>query len=288
MSLLIVVSSVALSYYDIINTYYKEVVLHTNGKSEEAGFCVMVPFDMHDDLIKSYIFLVCKFVLEIVIPMVIILVTQVIMYIKLRQQAKRMSRSTTQDQTQRLQKLSKTFITVVIAFYICVFPHYFQHMYENYLIVYDFTHYAHIVIRDRQIHEFFTITTYINCTLNPFIYSKIHERIFVACKWLWKKIKKIKPTILDTEQPPQEIQQWPVGSFKNLPRVKVAIFEGNNKCKSDVGLPNINSNDSHKEDEAEEIDVENPEINQRGGIDVECGKVNASYERFENSLIVLR
>ena len=210
--------------------------------------------------------------LGIVIPMVTLLVTHVLMYITLRKQAVRMSQSTTQDQTQRLREITKTFIVVVAAFYVCVFPHSFWHTYESYLVMSNMNDRQKIRTKAMHAHDTFTIMMYLSCCLNPFIYSKLHLRIFAACKWLHSKIKELFPAVRKTRNLRHGNQQWPLESFRSLAGVKAAI-----NCDDDVRLRNLNSDGSQKRCGDGKVDSENTV----GNVNAECGKVNATFKRYE-------
>ena len=192
----IVACSVILAIDNTRRLHCKEVINFLDGKPVVLHVCN--PINPHQKItheqlqteLRWYLF---GFSIGIVLPMIILLVTHVIMYLMLRRQARRMSQSSTVDHNQRLRKISRTFIVVVLAFYICVFPHFCMHMYEYYLkiskgvSVDDITHnYGHT-------HNIFTITTFFNRWLNPFIYSKLNKKSFF---WMQMRVEEVKESTI--------------------------------------------------------------------------------------------
>ena len=218
-SLGIMACSLVLAIDNTSRLHYKDVINYIDGTPVILSICNAI--DPHQkitlkQLQTELVWYSIGFSVGIVLPMIILLVTHLIMYLKLRRQARRMSRSSTEDQNQRLRNISRTFIAVVLAFYICVFPHFCMHMYEYYLKISKRMSIDDINHHHDHAHNIFTITTYFNCCLNPFIYSKIHKRIFAGCKCVWKKLKKVLSKVFEENNLKGKDTLWPNGTYKGF------------------------------------------------------------------------
>ena len=217
--------SVILAIDNTRRLHYKEVINFLDGKPVVLHVCNPInPHQKitHEQLQTELLWYSFGFSIGIVLPMIILLVTHVIMYLMLRRQARRMSQSSTADHNQRLRKISRTFIVVVLAFYICVFPHFCMHMYEYYLKISNKMSIDDINHHHDHAHNIFTITTYFNCCLNPFIYSKIHKKIFSNFRCLLEKMKKELCSCFVKDNARRNIP-WPVGTYKGFVHTNVGL-----------------------------------------------------------------
>ena len=123
-----------------------------------------------------------KTVLGIWIPILIVASCYMVLFIRLRQQVLFRSRSSSNTSSNaQTQILSRTFSVIVLAFFICMLPgtsiwlHYTYQLYtRGFNIKMWHSHQAAIDIS--------WAVTNLNCCLNPFIYGKLHRKLWTFIK----------------------------------------------------------------------------------------------------------
>ena len=123
-------------------------------------------------------------IIGIWIPMLIVVTVHIIMYLKLRREAKIISQSSSSNTNNQMQRISKTFLVTVIVFFICLLPWSVMHVLwwkfgdtTNSTVFIDIRNYS------------LTLANTNSC-LNPFIYSKLHQKIFVWGQRIFRYICK--------------------------------------------------------------------------------------------------
>ena len=107
--------------------------------------------------------------------MVFIAIVYALLYFKLKEQAEIRQKTSSHDAHAQLNKISRTFKRVLMAFYVCYLPFTLQ-----YLVHASFQYFG-IKVNAYASNIALTITSnlwVINCCINPLIYSKIHTRIY--------------------------------------------------------------------------------------------------------------
>ena len=113
--------------------------------------------------------------LGIWLPMLLIAITYIAMYRKLKKEAQLAQNNSTQDSHAQLTQISQTFTIVLFVFYICYLPLSIQH------VVYYYFRYSERPINKSAYINYRAITQfllYTNSCLNPIIYSKVHLKIY--------------------------------------------------------------------------------------------------------------
>ena len=113
------------------------------------------------------------------IPMVIIVLTHTVMFLKLKKEARIRSQSTSSDTSNQMQQISKTFLVTVIIFLVCLLPWSIIDCLRWKLN--DDTD-TEFTVSLTRMNNYSLALANLNSCLNPFIYSKIHLKI-----WHWMK-----------------------------------------------------------------------------------------------------
>ena len=117
--------------------------------------------------------------LGIWLPMILITVVYILMYIKLKRQAKIRRHTTSHDSQAQMNSISRTFTMVVVVFYICYLPP------SILLLIYLESIHRQMSIDDDAYTVTVSVTDFLwysNSCLNPIIYSRIHEKIYECIK----------------------------------------------------------------------------------------------------------
>ena len=115
------------------------------------------------------------------LPSLLIAVTYILMYLRLKKQASRRQQSSTYNSNSQMLQISHTFSIVLFAFYICHLPYTITHAIHRCL------EYFHKPLNDdvyQMVRPFAIFLFLSNSSLNPIIYSKIHVKIFSGFKRL--------------------------------------------------------------------------------------------------------
>ena len=118
------------------------------------------------------------------IPSVILIMTQVMMYNRMKHSTVIHSTSTEQDRFLQLElsRAFKTFSTILFVFAICIIPYAIQLHIMTFLIAYK----AMFLLRNKDLIYSINNGIYIlmstNCIWNAAIYGKIHRHVLKICK----------------------------------------------------------------------------------------------------------
>ena len=113
-------------------------------------------------------------------PMLIIFLVHIMMYVRLKNRALTRQGTSSHDYQGQLSRISRTFTTILVTFYICYLPTSIQHM----ILLCDKYFKKEIVDPDIYNHAL-TITNlllFCNSSMNPIIYSKIHLKIYSSIR----------------------------------------------------------------------------------------------------------
>ena len=123
---------------------------------------------------QNFVNEIIGFCLGIWTPMLTVVVIYVKMYMHLKKRANVRRKISTQDSTVQMQKVVMTFFITVLGFYFCLLPmtiyqtiDYHPKRFDRYNRLYLVSH-------------IFGALANANSCLNPFIYSKIHLRVYRA------------------------------------------------------------------------------------------------------------
>ena len=122
-------------------------------------------------------------------PMLLIVIVYAMMYVRLKHQAEIRQQASSHDSRSQLTRISRSFTTVLVTFYVCYLPATIQH------IMYFHYRYYKKEISPYVYNDILTITNLLlfsNSCMNPIIYSKIHLKIYrsirkfiASCKQKW-------------------------------------------------------------------------------------------------------
>ena len=122
--------------------------------------------------------------------MLIVLFTHIVMFVKLREQAVARKHTSTNEKGNQLQSISKRFVIIVCAFYVCLLPKTIISDYKTYynwvegvMSMSNITH---------KMENFATPLLNLNSCLNPLIYSKLHQKFLPGLRWVWRKSTSIR------------------------------------------------------------------------------------------------
>ena len=171
--------SLLLQVYDGIHyKMLKNQLAYINGTTYEYSECTSQI--SNGNLLANTLL---TFSLGIWLPMIVTAIVYVLMYFRLKKQAVKWKENTTLDANTQLTKISRTFVTVIIVFYICYLPATLLGATVAYLKRH------HINLKAYNVA--WPITVYlmnVNSCLNPMIYNKIHIRVYRAAK---KTIRRV-------------------------------------------------------------------------------------------------
>ena len=122
-------------------------------------------------------------------PIFTVTIVHMAMFLKLQQQARIRAASTSISITNcQMQRTLKIFLVVVFAFLTCTFPlsvlNCIKYRYQHF-------HKMHLV----NLRNYCIPLAYLQSCLNPFIYSKIHLRIYRSMRWAGRRIRWMFTTI---------------------------------------------------------------------------------------------
>ena len=119
------------------------------------------------------------------IPIIILIVSQILMYIRLKREALAHSTSTNQNRFSQLSRASKSFRTIVAVFAICTIPYGMINHLITYYVAFNL---SFIMKHHKTLNETldaFLLLMSTNCIWNALIYGKIQQHITKA----WRRRK---------------------------------------------------------------------------------------------------
>ena len=120
--------------------------------------------------------------LGIWLPMLIIIICHIVMFCKLQKEAiARRRHAISINTNQQMQRISKAFLVVVCAFFVCLIPQSVLSCFEK-----EVRTNAHLV----NLWNVSIPLANVNSCLNPCIYGKIHLKIYLGVRWVFKEIQQ--------------------------------------------------------------------------------------------------
>ena len=118
-------------------------------------------------------------VFGIYLPMFLTFLVHVVMFYKIRARARKMSSSSTQNADHTIHKVSRNFLAIICAFYLCILPNtiYFHNLW--YLINKEQWETLSAELFGPVPHAT-TVLMGVNSCVNPIIYSGVHHKIYAA------------------------------------------------------------------------------------------------------------
>ena len=137
---------------------------------------------------KVFVHSAIVWTLGIWFPMLLTLVVHIAMFCMIKHNAKKMSASSTQDSSKTILRVSRKFIVIVCAFYLCMLPSTIHSLYMWQLMSKEKLREFNIAVFGPLPHIFVALMNFNSC-INPLIYSGIHEKISSAVKPLFSLLK---------------------------------------------------------------------------------------------------
>ena len=171
----IVACSLGLQVYSAINA---EVVTHLIYRKETAVNVSKCEPSQKVNWFKVYI---TVDTIGIYLPMLLVMVSHFIMFLVLREQAIRRRYTTNSEASNQLQSISRKFVVIVCAFFICLLPKTILSNYDAYYVMKGSLHMSpeHTV---KRMIQFTTPLLNLNSCINPLIYAKIHTKVLPSLR----------------------------------------------------------------------------------------------------------
>ena len=158
--------------------YVSNIHVYVSGTDYEYSDC-FYGIDPKDNLVITII----SNTLGIWLPMFMIAAVYILIYIRLKKQAKLRRNNSSQNSYRQMRGISKTFTIILITYYVCYLPFTIQYTITTYFLAskreIDLKAYS-------MIHNFalpFTnFLMFSNNCLNPLIYGRIHLKIYSGIK----------------------------------------------------------------------------------------------------------
>ena len=166
------------------------------------------------------------------LPITIVTVLHIAMYLKLKKQARIRAQCTSGNTTDHMQRTLKIFVVVVLAFIICTFP---LSVLKSIKLTHREYYFNSILLID--MHNFCIFLMAMNNCLNPFIYSKIHLRIYRGMKVIKDSMSHLFTTISRRVEKVTS-QQQSSSESESIPR---------DKKEAPMGQSNEITEDEHNE-----------------------------------------
>ena len=174
----VTILSLVLKIYEAVKTKFNRQQIYMKN--------MLVYRDSCDRNFRGYEFsmyaIFCYFI-AIWVPMILVIIVHIAMYYRLKKQALIRARTSNKDTKGQMQQISKTFILTVIAFFVCLLP----------LSIINCMIYSPKITPNIYLvgaYQFSIPLANLNSCLNPFIYSRIHKRIFGGMRWLFQKMSR--------------------------------------------------------------------------------------------------
>ena len=187
------------------------------------------------------------------LPLLLIAMINILMYIKLRRQAKQMQSTSSQDSNAQINTLSRTFTIILVALYVCYLPFTIQIVINGYV---EYTSKAAVL---KHIHPFSHFLWFCNSAVNPIIYSKVHVKIWNLVKRFigtYKEKCNIKTNLNCFKKSRSNI---PSG-FSTQNAGEVSHRKNENEDDISEGHTTISSSRNCKSSSLAQNAIENPEI----------------------------
>ena len=193
LSAIILVASLGACIADYLRTYHVSGnFIYINERAYEYFDC-FISIEGKEDI--HFLNTLATNIIGIWLPMIIIVIVHIILFWKLRKQSQAMrchSRtSATGGAPRQLQRISKKFITIVCAFFLCMLPGTIVQTYFAYLVYSkDEKEYNDLYVSFfRSAVQISTSIMNVNSCLNPFIYGQIQLRLWKYAIMPWKHLR---------------------------------------------------------------------------------------------------
>ena len=123
---------------------------------------------------ETLIDILVVFAVGIWLPMILIPIVYILMFLKLKRQAKLRQHDSTYDSHAQLSRISRTFAVVLIAFYVCYLP---GTIFETADAYYRYFGKTNLIEENLPSYTATSFLFFTNSSLNPIIYSNIHVKI---------------------------------------------------------------------------------------------------------------
>ena len=121
-------------------------------------------------------------------PMLLTLIVYVVMFCMITNNAKKMASSSTQDTGKTILRVSRKFMLILCAFYLCMLPGTIHSLYLYHLMSEGEFREVNTVLFGPVPHFTMAMMNFNSC-INPLIYSGIHEKIYSAIMHLLSLLK---------------------------------------------------------------------------------------------------
>ena len=200
------------------------------------------PYDSNRDTLINTII---TFSIGIWLPMIMIVVVNILMYIKIRKQATKRKLSSSHNSSAQMVQISRTFMIVVVVYFVCYLPHTILHtMYDSFHNATEFISNTAFNKANRVFNRALPFTNFLlfsNSCLNPIIYSKIHKKIYdwikvamirckkrFSCIWNWcKQVAEQQTSVPEANN----IEIFAIPSVENEYRVKSSNPQNGNSTE---------------------------------------------------------
>ena len=183
-TLMIALCSVAFKTYGATKFRFSSRISNINRLPVSTDHCALYSTN-EERFVRSLI----RYCIWLWLPMFIVTLLHIAMFLKLKQQrAKIRAASTSSIPNCQMQRTLIIFLVVVFAFLTCSFPLSILNC-----IKYRHPHFhkLHLV----NLRNYCIPLAYLQSCLNPFIYSKIHLKIYRSMRWARRGIKLMSTTI---------------------------------------------------------------------------------------------
>ena len=199
-TLTIVLCSFGLQVFDLTLTHFERRV----GASKNVAVYLDGPHRYCNVIDEVFIHVLVSHSLGLWIPLLIIISMHIAMFIELKKQAQ-IRAQTTSNKSRQMQQTLKIFVAIVFVFFTCSLPlsilniimshpNSTHNSCNNPNILFEAnTDKSHLLggktyMTFSWARNFCVPLAYINSCLNPFIYSKVHLKIYAVLRWVYIKV----------------------------------------------------------------------------------------------------
>ena len=151
----------ALQIKEVISIFCENYFIYVSSRAVKITKCSATSYKVLN---------VTKYVIGIWTPMLIITVSYIAMFLKLRMQARIRAQSTGTDTSRHIQGISRTFLLTVCVFFICLLP---------FSVMVSMAAKLERLISIVIVWDLSIPLANLNSCLNPLIYAKVHRKIYL-------------------------------------------------------------------------------------------------------------
>ena len=234
--------------------------IYINRSTYKYSICEL-PVKGHETLV--FLITLATNLFGIWLPMVIIVIVHILLFRKLRKQARvrRHHISSTHKAPSQLQSISKRFIVIVCAFFLCMLPGTVIQTYFAYLM-YSETEKQYndlYVSFFRSAVQISTSIMNINSCLNPFIYSKSKLNFLKRTSLPWKHVRSYLDVMSSTKERLNRTQNKQKFCKTHTTEIELDKSKVKNDNRSNItGYHNLNANSEDKVESSNSSHVVKP------------------------------